>query len=95
MLQFLAPLFTSVAGQALKEGFNNAVEAGDKETIKQLALKAEKPFFQSKRLITTTITTIILLLNRKLGLDLGVEEISAIVVLISIYVGSKSYEQKK
>lgn len=94
MLQFLAPLFTTIAGQATKTALKTAIERGDNETIKELALKAEKPFFQSKRLFVASITVIILMFNRKLGLDLGMEEITAISSLAGIYVASKSYEQK-
>ncbi len=95
MLQFLIPLFTTTASRALKESLDNAITDGDTETIKELALKAEKPFFQSKRFLTLAITTIILMLNRKLGLDLGIEEITAITGLVSVYITSEVIKKRK
>lgn len=60
--------------------------------VKKMAI--DKPFYLSKRFIGTAITTILLMFNNKLGLNLGLEEIIAITTLVGVYVGGKSYEQK-
>lgn len=81
----------------------NTAMTGDKKEDEQVVsevlgkvakLATEKPFYLSKRFIAAAITTIILMLNEKLGLHLGIEEIGAITGLVSVYIASKSYEQK-
>ena len=81
----------------------NTALSGDKEKDEKKIVEVlgnvskiipEKPFWKSKRFAITSITIVLLFLNRKLGLDLSIEEIAAIAGLVSAYVASKSWEQK-
>lgn len=98
MLQFLIPLvktiFVSKATELVKDGFEKATKSGDPETIKPFAKLLDKSFLHSKRFWVSSIGVLVVMFNRKLGLDLNLEEISAITTLIVGYVGMKTYEQK-
>ncbi len=77
----------------------NTAMSGDQKTDEEkvkdvLKYAIDKPFWKSKRFIIGAVTSILLMLNKRLGLDLGMEEITAITGLVSVYIASKSYEQK-
>lgn len=81
----------------------NTALSGDKEKDEKKIVEVlgnvskivpEKPFWKSKRFGITSIIVVLLLLNRKLGLDLNIEEIGAISGIVSVYVAGKTWEQK-
>ena len=95
----MIPVPLLLAGAELLKTVMTGDEKEDEKKVIEVIGEAaklikEKPFYLSKRFIAAAVTTILLMLNKKLGLNLGIEEITAITGLVSVYVASKSYEQR-
>jgi len=95
----MIPIPLLVAGMELLNTSLSGDKKQDEQVVNEVLGKvkkavAEKPFYQSKRAIGTSITIVLLMFNKKLGLDLDLATVTAITTLVSAYVASKSYEQK-
>ena len=94
LLVIAKALFVSKATELAKEGLDMATKSGDESSIKTFSRMIDKNVLHSKRAWSTVIGVLVVMFNRKLGLDLGVEEIGAITAMVISYVTWKTVEQK-
>ena len=94
LLGIVKAVFISKATELAKEGLEIATKEGNQGNIKTYSRLIDKNVLHSKRAWSTVIGVLVLMFNRKLGLDLSLEEVSAITALIMGYVAFKTYEQK-
>jgi len=90
----MIPIPLIIAGtELLKTALSDDKDENDKvveEVIGKAVKLSEKPWWKSSRNIATYITIILLMFNRKLGLDLSMEEVMAITGLIGLLIGAKT-----